>query len=340
MTETVKYQQIKKFVNGRAGQRLPGERELTTQFDISRPRLRRFLEALEQEGLVQRRQGSGTYAMAPGRDEFGRAVLLVDAALKLGDDPFFSLLVERLQGELQEVGAQCMIQRTTGGEILLPQGDGIIALGVAGLDALSHAVLLAQPAVGLFAAATAKPARNLSLLELDDENAGIEMARRLLAHNVRHAYFFGRRAIPAVGERLAGVERELKSAGVSLKIVECGLNYAAGLEQGFRLKTPATKATGIVAANDWLAIGLHTGLQSHDPALRRRVTLLSFDGLALTRRTELGIASLGVPLEAMAKDAVAELQRLNRPGAMGRTIRYPLEWSTALPVSSGRIKSK
>lgn len=330
MSEDLKYREIKQFVRGRAGQRLPGERELTARFNISRPRLRGILGVLEQEALVQRRRGSGTYALAPGEGEVGRAVLLVDAALKLGDDPFFSLLLEQLQGALQAAGAQCIIQRTAGEGVLLPRSDGVIALGVAGLNALRQAHLM-QPAVGLFAAATARPGSRLSLLELDDESAGIEAARRLIALDVRRAYFFGRRAIPAVGERLAGVERELKGAAVPLEVVECGLNYAAGLEQGFRFAAPAQESIGLIAANDWLAIGLHTGLQSQNPALRRRVTLLSFDGLALTGRPELGIDSLAVPLETMAKDAVAELQRLKRPGTVGRAIRYALDWSIEVP---------
>lgn len=338
MSEDAKHHEITRFVRGRAGQRLPGEREMTARFGLSRPRLRRILESLEGQGLVQRRRGSGTYALAPGNGDLSRAVLLVDAALKLGDDPFFSLLVERLQGELQTAGAECIIRRTEGREALLPHSDGVIALGVAGLNALSHAALASQPAVGLLAAATAKPGGRLSLLELDDENAGIEAARRLLAQGVRQVYFFGRRDIPAVGERLAGVERELKRAGVPLKVVKCGLNYAAGLEHGLHFEPMPEKsrklerpkrAIGFIAANDWLAVGLHTGLQSRDAKLRRRVTLLSFDGLALAQRPALGIASLAVPLETMAADAVGELQRLRQPGAVGRAIRYALNWSDA-----------
>lgn len=341
MNQDAKHHEIERFVRARSGQRLPGEREMTTHFGLSRPRLRRVLDTLEQSGLVQRRHGSGTYALAPHDRPLTRAVLLVDAALKLGDDPFFSLLLERLQGELQAAGAQCLIQRTASSSVLLPPSDGVIALGVAGLSALSNSALNAQPAVGLFAASTAKSGRGLSLLELEDEEAGTEAARRLIAVGVRRAYFFGRRAIPAVSERLAGVERELKRASVPLQIVECGLNYAAGLEHGLRFAPTLEKSKisakpqkplqpiGFIAANDWLAVGLHTGLQSQSTALRRRVTLLSFDGLELTRRPELGIDSLAVPLEAMAADAIEELQRLQRAGAVGRALRYSLKWSAS-----------
>ena len=44
-----------------AGQKLPSERELAKQFDVSRPSLREAIQKLEAKGLVTRRQGGGTY---------------------------------------------------------------------------------------------------------------------------------------------------------------------------------------------------------------------------------------------------------------------------------------
>jgi len=43
------------------GQKLPAERELAKQFDVSRPSLREAIQALEVKRLVTRRQGGGTY---------------------------------------------------------------------------------------------------------------------------------------------------------------------------------------------------------------------------------------------------------------------------------------
>ena len=43
------------------GSRLPSERELSEQIGVSRVTIRRALRILEEERLVQRRQGSGTY---------------------------------------------------------------------------------------------------------------------------------------------------------------------------------------------------------------------------------------------------------------------------------------
>ena len=45
----------------RVGDRLPGERELSKRFDVSRPILREALKTLEQRGLLSSRHGGGTF---------------------------------------------------------------------------------------------------------------------------------------------------------------------------------------------------------------------------------------------------------------------------------------
>lgn len=46
------------------GQKMPPERELALQFDVSRPSLREALHKLEAKGLVTRKQGGGTFVSA------------------------------------------------------------------------------------------------------------------------------------------------------------------------------------------------------------------------------------------------------------------------------------
>jgi GntR family transcriptional repressor for pyruvate dehydrogenase complex len=60
------------------GQKLPAERELAKQFDVSRPSLREAIQKLEAKNLVTRRQGGGTFI---NNDILGGLA-----------DPFFNLL--------------------------------------------------------------------------------------------------------------------------------------------------------------------------------------------------------------------------------------------------------
>lgn len=45
----------------RPGEKLPSERDLARQFEVSRPSIREAIQVLESKGLVNRRQGGGTY---------------------------------------------------------------------------------------------------------------------------------------------------------------------------------------------------------------------------------------------------------------------------------------
>ncbi|MBJ6133980.1 FadR family transcriptional regulator [Ochrobactrum sp. Q0168] len=60
--------QIRALIDGgslTAGSRLPAERELAQQLGISRPSLREALIALEIEGVIEIRSGSGIYVLNP-----------------------------------------------------------------------------------------------------------------------------------------------------------------------------------------------------------------------------------------------------------------------------------
>ncbi|MEU7223831.1 GntR family transcriptional regulator [Streptomyces chrestomyceticus] len=62
----------------RPGEEVPSERQLAADWSISRPTAARALETLSHQGLVEKRQGSGTYVRGPAvnrraRELYGRA---------------------------------------------------------------------------------------------------------------------------------------------------------------------------------------------------------------------------------------------------------------------------
>ena len=67
------------------GQKLPPERELAKQFDVSRPSLREAIQKLEAKGLVNRRQGGGTFVS--------------DEIMKGFSDPLFELMAQNSESQ-------------------------------------------------------------------------------------------------------------------------------------------------------------------------------------------------------------------------------------------------
>lgn len=71
---------------GQTGFRLPTEQELARQYRLSRQTVRHALQLLEEEGLIQRRQGSGSYATGLIPGEAPRQIAMVTSFL---DDYIF-----------------------------------------------------------------------------------------------------------------------------------------------------------------------------------------------------------------------------------------------------------
>jgi DNA-binding LacI/PurR family transcriptional regulator len=317
---------LRRLIEQMAGQRLPGERELSERLGVSRSRLRTLLDQLETEGSIERRQGSGTYAIATQKPE--TVAILIDEALKIGEDPFFSQLLEHLQLSLQADGIRCEIERFTDQQPSYLLRNGAITLGQAGKAVLERLRPGDPPVVGLLLNLQLSIRGRASIFQLADREAGQEAARRLLMKHCQTLLLVGRDDIFAARERLAGAAEVARAAEIPHHLIHCHLNYTAGLKLGRSLELPAIEGPlGIIAANDWLALGLQAGLLGRGET---NTHIVSFDGLALASDSSLEIASLVVPIEAIATDAIAELRRLHHSKAsVGRIVRYQLYWQAS-----------
>lgn len=68
-----------------AGEKLPSERQLAEQFNVSRPSLREAIQKLEAKGVVERRQGGGTYVVNRMSEQL--------------NDPLFELLAKHPESQ-------------------------------------------------------------------------------------------------------------------------------------------------------------------------------------------------------------------------------------------------
>ena len=154
-------------------------------------------------------------------------------------------------------------------------------------------------------------------------------AEYLRDQGLESLFFVGRSDIPASAERLDGA----RQTGAPVQFIEAsGLNFTGGQQAAAQFPVP-TRGTrfGIIAANDWLAVGLHVGLTARGIP-PRRFQIISFDGLEIAAQPSFGIVSLAAPLPEIAQDTIAELRRLARsPAPPGRVLRYAFEWRDGSP---------
>jgi len=302
--------ELRRLVAAAPGRRLPGERDLAVRLGIGRMPLRTLLARLEGEGLLHRRHGSGTWAVAGGGAR--RIVLAIDAAIRLGEDPFFARLAESLSRRLQAAGREVR-QLAWTPDAGVPDGDGLIILGHACARLLARLERGSPPAVAWFCDGHAGEGARLSRVRLDDRAAGRAAVTWLRARGCRRLAVVGHERFVSPRERLAGVREGCAATRTRLGVVESGLNLADGIAAANRLPD----CDGVIALNDWCAAGLAAGLRGRD------LPVVGFDGLPVA--AGLGVRSFAVPLEAIADDLLGELDRLaGSPVAPGRTLLYQL----------------
>lgn len=72
----------------KVGERLPTERELCQTYNVSRHTLRQAVDGLGNEGLIERRQGSGSFVAAPKVEQhIGRLTAFTAEMLRMGMRP-------------------------------------------------------------------------------------------------------------------------------------------------------------------------------------------------------------------------------------------------------------
>jgi len=314
--------QVRQLILASPGQRLPSERDMSQQLSISRPRLRSIIASLQMEGLVETRKGSGTYALNPDQSQIRNIIVLIDSSLKIAEDPFVSHLVEEIFKASQASDLRCTIERINGDRITLDHEDGAIIFGKEGSKVLAQLKETDPPVISLFLEGTTHRRGRVSRILLDDYSAGISAVEILLSEGFRSIFFAGREDIPASKNRFEGAKTAAAERGVQVKFLETSLNYVSGIKLGSMIAIPSDK-TAFIATNDWLALGIRSGLSGRVD--RQDARIISFDGLAITKDPHHRITSLKVPIDEIAADVISELFRLSRKGiSQGRTLIYSL----------------
>ncbi len=321
------HEAIQRLARAIPGLKLPGERELAEKYEVSRQHIRRVLARLAAEGVIERRQGSGTYAALLKPETMRRIGLWIDKRLRLRDDPFFTLMIERILHACHDDNIRCTVERVDENHPPRAWEDGILTLGMAAATLLPRLSAQDPPAVGLFVDFALRPGSHISLLQMDDFGAGHNAAQWLASTGCSRLVFVGRMGLPVSDARLAGAREASTRLGIELDAIDARMNYPAGLTVGSDMKLSSSEKIGVFCANDWLALGVHAGLSGR-ASTRDRVVMAGVDGLPVVADPRVAVRSLRAPLETIASDALAELRRLSGfPPVGGRVVRYPLTWA-------------
>lgn len=327
-----KYQQLADILRDglqrlvrQGGGRLPTESELSAQYRMSRQTVRHALKLLEEEGLIRRRQGSGTFIN--GRQEAdGGQIAVISTFL---DDYIFPSILYDVQGSLSRAGYATLVFATENRvsrerEILME----LLEQKVSAILVEGSKTALPTPNSDLYLSLRSRAVPilffhgvcgNLSgfprLLD-DNYNGGYQLAKYLLEKG--HASIAGIfKSDDAQGpQRYHGVVNALRDA--RLPIRDSGffwydtedraslLRGDYGWVDGF-IERRLADATAVVCYNDEIARHLILRLLELGKSVPDDVAVVSFDNSFYSQIGPVPITSIGHKTNRVGKAAASML---------------------------------
>ena len=335
--------------SGQTGWKLPTEQELARQYHLSRQTVRHALALLKEEGLIQRRQGSGSYAtgLLPGAAP--RQIAVVTSFL---DDYIFPGILHDASDAFSQQGYSTAVYATENQvsaerEILLR----LLEEPVSGLLVEGSKTALPTPNADLYQrlrrAETPMVFLHGAYAELDripcvaDDNygGGYQLARHLTARGHREIAGIFKSDDVQGPQRYHGAVSALRDTGLSIRDSRFAWYDTEGRRRLLEEKEDALLrdflekrlegATAVICYNDEIAFHLIQALLAAGLRVPEDVAVVSFDNSYLCQISPVPITSLS-HRSRMGRAAAEQMIGLLR----GETVYSKfLEWDLVLRVS-------
>ncbi len=330
------------------GSRLPTESELMAQFGVSRPTAVRAFHELENDGLVERRRGSGSYVKKTPAETSRRMFgLMISGLFASGgmDQSIFVALTGALaraaranhaailfSGALNEQAPEQMIRHAE------QMAAEYIEQGVAGVFFVPL-LLPAERAAANRNIAQMFEKRNVpvvlldrdlyegaqrsryDLSALDHHQAGYQLCAHLLEQGCRRVDFvMGATAAASIQARVAGWREALLERGI-VPATEWLHQETEFCSESTRTLTAACSgADGVICYNDDVAVWLGQALQRSGIRVPEDLLLAGFDHAPVGRLFSCGLTTMEQPVELIGQGALElMLRRIDTPTTAAQT---------------------
>ncbi len=329
--------------SGRYGKegRMPSEAQLVQRFRVSRPTVARALRVLADEGLVERRAGSGTFAKSGAHHRVGQSTNILALLIPdLGNTEIFQLIC----GEIASLARVHNYSLIWGGGAAHPKLDPDLSLqhaeelfgqfierGVSGVFFAPYelvpekeeanrrlAVMLREagiPVILLDRDVTPFPARSdFDVVCIDNLAGGYLLAEHLLRLGCKRLHFVARPlSAPSVDMRIAGVREALGRAGL---VPDSGWVRIGELDDKRFLRNLVTAPfpDAFVCANDHTAATLLQALHAARIRVPEKVRVVGFDDVKFATLVSPRLTTVAQPCRELALTAFrAMLERQAQP---------------------------
>jgi DNA-binding LacI/PurR family transcriptional regulator len=294
------------------GARLPSFAEMKEQYGASQATMDRVFALLEQDGLIVREQGRGTFVADPSRRPKSGLIGFVGNDYAVRQRIVYSAHI--LEG-IEEVIAR------EEKRLLLLRNDSPV-----GWDQV-EGVLLHDPrgkieslSTGLPCVAVVEAVAGIASVVADDYDGGRQAARHLLQLGHRSiAYLLQKEEVPWLRRRAAGFRDALEEAGITVPVAwirDPQTLYPSGgypqwgfdsVQNWLEDDWKQHKFTALIAQNDLAAIGAIEALRQAGLRVPQDVSVMGYDGTEVCEHCSPHLTAIEVPLHDISVKATEML---------------------------------
>ena len=339
-----------KIANGElsAGDRLPSFAEFRAQHGIALSTIEKVITTLEQDGLVERQQGRGTFVRAPQPVLTGKIGFIGSSSFMLGLSPFCMRLMNGVVEALEAHDQQLLYlgssraSRTADFSNL----DGVLISQIEDTSAVLRVLPPDLPRVSIL-----RVMEGTTCVGVDDYAAGQLAIRELLAQGHTRIACLMEKQPSAARRRFAGYTDALLEAGIepdpswarltSLApiVKKVGDEYLQWgrhhMQLWLRENFLDLNCTAILVQNELLAFGVMQILQEENIAVPGQISVVGFDGTELCDLVSPRLSAVALPLGQIGAKAVEALNQ-QIAGDMGtpQTILLPASFRPGNSIAS------
>ncbi|WOC31961.1 MULTISPECIES: GntR family transcriptional regulator [Caproicibacterium] len=319
------------------GEKLASEKELGQLFNVSRQTVRQAINVLVQEGLLESRQGSGTYVTRKIANTHAPQ-MVVGVISTYVNDYIFSGILRGMENVLTENGYSMQLAFTHNHmESEKKALSNMIARGVDGLIVEPAKSGLPSPNMDLYGEVlreglpmlffnTYYPSLQLPHVALDDMATGLAATEHLI--RAGHRRIAGIFKLDDYQGRLryAGYIRALMNAGIPLDD-DLVLWYSTeDFADGFKTEKFQHRlqdATAVFCYNDQIALQVVATLRELGRRIPQDISIVSVDNSDLAKLCEVPLTSVAHPMEDLGMTAAQNLLRLIQDPTFNATVDFP-----------------
>jgi GntR family transcriptional regulator of arabinose operon len=280
-----------------SGQQLPTEFDLMKQLSLSRTTVRQAIKELTEQGIVERRHGSGTYFLGFERETPSRTVGMVGLVNFYFTDYIYPEIIRGIEETIDEAGLSLALANSREGidkeissvERLIDQGvKGLILEPSRNLQIRDdHPLIRLLDTVDIPVVTThwGIADKRLSTVTIDDVQAGYEATRYLLDKGHRRISIVYKEDVQAGYDRYLGYRKAMEEFGIRIphELIRTyndkdeSLDVRQGYLQTQALLEGEVRPTAIFFFNDNIAAQGYSALQESGIGIPGDISVIGFD---------------------------------------------------------------